>query len=143
MLSDDDSDPVLHTATVAGRSVRFFKAPGDELPWCCHGDLCGLAGLSVDDQDRAINHVRPEAEREMGAIKVPEGDGIAISHVLACGFLGHLIGEGLLAPTVAPEYTRAVEAALAAAHGGHAPPALVENIRAAALAMYPFSEQAS
>ncbi|SFT11033.1 hypothetical protein [Methylobacterium sp. yr668] len=122
----------IHTATINGVSVRFFRGPaaGPDMPWHAHEEL--LAALALPrDLRRILKAALLKSWKKACRTVEVDGEPLLIApHFVAHGFIGMAqeVGKGISTTPdlVEREYSRAGAAALNALTAGLSPEKRVE-----------------
>ena len=113
----------VHTATIAGKEVRFFRAPSGrpELPWHAADDLFAVCNFPSDLRERFRRMLQATWGGDIATIATPTGPVVIAPHFAAQGLLeaAQEIGPrlpmaGRLPAGLVEAYTRGAVAAMKA-----------------------------
>ena len=125
----------IHTATIAGKPVRFFRAPSGkpELVWHAANDLFVACGFSEPMREHFRRSLQEIFGTDIQTIATSSGPVTIAPHVAAQGLLGAAADVGeVMPPRITEEYALGAAEAMNALMGDLPPAASVEFLCQAA-----------
>jgi hypothetical protein len=140
----------LHTATIAGRPLRFFRTPLNDgrpdMPWVAIDELGRCAGLNRADRRiyQTLFHQTRAFKEMIQTIATRDGPVTIVPHALAQLTLGAMIDRGRASASALDDYTKAFAAAAVLIPGPFpSPEAATEWMNAAANRWIPLAKPIS